>query len=59
MNQHEQFIQLKEQSREGVKAFGCLLGFIFICAVAISLIISYKDEIDAAMEVFTKWINSL
>ena len=59
MNQHEQLIQLKEQSKEGVKAFGCLLGFIFICAVAISLIVLYKDEIDAAMEVFTNYLNSL
>ena len=59
MNQHEQFIQLKEQSREGVKAFACLLGFIFICAVAITLIIRYKNEIDAAMEVFTNYLNSL
>lgn len=59
MNQHDQFIQLKEQSKEGVKAFGCLLGFIFISAVAISLIILYKDEIDAEMEVFTNYLNSL
>ena len=59
MNQHDQFIQLKEQSKEGVKAFGCLIGFIFICAVAISLIIRYKNEIDAAMEVFTNYLNSL
>ena len=59
MNQHEQFIQLKEQSKEGIKAFACLLGFIFICAVAISLIICFKDEIDAAMEVFTNYLNSL
>ena len=59
MNQHEQFIQLKEQSKEGVKAFIWLLGFIFICAVAISLIIRYKNEIDAAMEVFTNYLNSL
>ena len=59
MNQHNQFIQLKEQSKKGVKAFGCLLGFIFICAVAISLIIRYKNEIDAAMEVFTNYLNSL
>ncbi len=59
MNQHEQFIQLKEQSKEGVKAFGCLLGFIFICAVAISLIICFSDQIDATMEVFTNYLNSL
>lgn len=59
MNQHEQFIQLKEQSKEGIKAFGCLLVFIFICAAAISLIISYKDEIDAAMEVLTNYLNSI
>ena len=59
MNHQDEFIQLKEQSKEGVKAFGCLLGFIFICAAAISLIICYKDEIDGAMEVFTNYLNSL
>lgn len=57
MNQHEQFIQFKEQSKEGVKAFGCLIGFIFICAVAISLIIRYKDKIDAIAEKLITLIN--
>ena len=59
MHNNNEFIQIKEQSKEGVKAFGCLLGFIFICAVAISLIILYKDEIYAAMEVFTNYLNAL
>ena len=57
MNQQDQFIQLKEQSKEGVKAFILLLGFIFVSIVAVSLIICYSDQIDAAMEVFTNWIN--
>ena len=59
MNQHEQFIQLKEQSKEGVKAFIWLLGLILVSTVAVSLIICFSDQIDAAMEVFTNWINSL
>ena len=57
MNKQDQFIQLKEQSKEGVKAFILLLGFIFVSIVAVSLIICYSDQIDAAMEVFTNWIN--
>lgn len=59
MNQHEQFIQLKEQSKEGVKAFGCLLGFIFICSAAISLIMLYSDKIDSIAEKLIIYINSL
>ena len=59
MHNNNEFIQLKEQSKEGVKAFGCLLGFIFICAVAISLIIRYKNEIDAIAEKLITYLNSL
>lgn len=58
MNNNE-FIQLKEQNKEGIKAFCCLLAVIAICAVGVSLIICYSDQIDAAMEVFTNWINAL
>lgn len=57
MNQQEQFIQVKEQSKEGIKAFCCLLAVIAICAVGVSLIIRYKDEIDAIAEKLITLIN--
>ena len=59
MNHQEEFIQLKEQSKEGIKAFGCLLGFIFICAAVISLIMLYSDKIDSIAEKLIIYINSL
>ena len=59
MNQHEQFIQFKEQSKEGIKAFGCLLGFIFICAVSFSLVMLYADKIDAIAEKLITYLNAL
>lgn len=47
MNKQEQFINLKEQNKEGVKAFCCLLAVIAICAIGVSLIILFSDKIDA------------
>ena len=46
MNKQEQFINLEEQSKEGIKAFGCLLATIVICSIGVSLIILFSDKID-------------
>ena len=59
MNSNQQFIDLKEQSKEGLKTFFWFIILLFALIGSITLIIIYSTQIDAFFERFNQLINLL